>query len=68
MSFTCHADLKGVELQTRKFTFTQLKDATTNFDQANKIGEGGFGTVYKVIFETNNLFSNLINNCHPNYD
>ncbi|KAB2616053.1 LRR receptor-like serine/threonine-protein kinase [Pyrus ussuriensis x Pyrus communis] len=41
-------NLKGVELQTRKFTFTQLKDATTNFDQSNKIGEGGFGTVYKI--------------------
>ncbi|CAN6561147.1 unnamed protein product [Malus baccata var. baccata] len=39
----------GVELQARRFTFTELKDATTNFDQANKIGKGGFGTVYKGI-------------------
>ncbi|KAM2726298.1 hypothetical protein EV2_038754 [Malus domestica] len=26
----------------------QLKDGTTNFDQANRIGEGGLGYVYKA--------------------
>ncbi|KAM2168096.1 hypothetical protein TB2_037094 [Malus domestica] len=26
----------------------QLKDGTTNFDQANGIGKGGFGYVYKA--------------------
>ncbi|KAB2623553.1 LRR receptor-like serine/threonine-protein kinase [Pyrus ussuriensis x Pyrus communis] len=46
---TLEDDLKGVELQTRKFTFTELKDATANFHQANKIGKGSFGTVYKGI-------------------
>nr|XP_028956127.1 probable LRR receptor-like serine/threonine-protein kinase At1g53440 isoform X2 [Malus domestica] len=54
---TLEDDLKGVELQTRKFTFTQLKDATTNFDQANKIGEGGFGTVYKGILVDGTLIA-----------
>ncbi|KAB2623546.1 LRR receptor-like serine/threonine-protein kinase [Pyrus ussuriensis x Pyrus communis] len=54
---TLEDDLKGVELQTRKFTFTQLKDATTNFDQANKIGEGGFGTVYKGILADGTLIA-----------
>ncbi|PQM35501.1 hypothetical protein Pyn_40009 [Prunus yedoensis var. nudiflora] len=44
---TLEDDLKGVDLQTGKFTFRQLKDATNNFDKANKIGEGGFGSVYK---------------------
>ncbi|PQP93329.1 putative leucine-rich repeat receptor-like serine/threonine-protein kinase [Prunus yedoensis var. nudiflora] len=44
---TSEDDLKGVDLQTGKFTFRQLKDATNNFDKANKIGEGGFGSVYK---------------------
>ncbi|CAL2253621.1 unnamed protein product [Prunus armeniaca] len=44
---TLEDDLKGVDLQTGKFSFWQLKDATNNFDKANKIGEGGFGSVYK---------------------
>ncbi|XP_034211897.1 probable leucine-rich repeat receptor-like serine/threonine-protein kinase At3g14840 isoform X2 [Prunus dulcis] len=44
---TLEDDLKGVDLQTSKFSFRQLKAATNNFDKANKIGEGGFGSVYK---------------------
>ena len=31
------------------FDFTQIKEATSNFSEANKLGEGGFGSVYKVI-------------------
>ncbi|KAM1001302.1 hypothetical protein ACFX15_007517 [Malus domestica] len=46
---TLEDDLKGVDLQTGKFTFKQLKDATSNFNKANKIGEGGFGSVYKGV-------------------
>lgn len=30
------------------FTLKQIKTATKNFDASNKIGEGGFGPVYKV--------------------
>ncbi|KAK9937784.1 hypothetical protein M0R45_014553 [Rubus argutus] len=44
-----HQYLKGVDLQTGKFTLRQIKDATNNFDRANKIGEGGFGPVYKGV-------------------
>ncbi|KAK4492962.1 hypothetical protein RD792_000289 [Penstemon davidsonii] len=40
-------DLRGVDLQTGSFTLRQIKTATHNFDRANKIGEGGFGPVYK---------------------
>ncbi|XP_042483522.1 cold-responsive protein kinase 1-like [Macadamia integrifolia] len=29
------------------YTYRELKNATDDFDQANKIGEGGFGSVYK---------------------
>lgn len=39
-----------MDLQTGLFTLKQIKAATKNFDAANKIGEGGFGSVYKVIF------------------
>lgn len=39
---------KGLESQAGTFTLTQIKDATDDFDEDNKIGEGGFGPVYKV--------------------
>ncbi|KAJ0986359.1 hypothetical protein J5N97_004715 [Dioscorea zingiberensis] len=41
-------ELQGLELQTGYFTLRQIKAATSNFDPANKIGEGGFGPVYKM--------------------
>ncbi|CAL5088718.1 unnamed protein product [Urochloa decumbens] len=41
-------DLQALDLQTGSFTLRQIKVATSNFDPANKIGEGGFGSVYKV--------------------
>uniref|UniRef100_A0A7N0V1L3 non-specific serine/threonine protein kinase n=1 Tax=Kalanchoe fedtschenkoi TaxID=63787 RepID=A0A7N0V1L3_KALFE len=40
-------ELKGLDLQTNSFTLRQIKAATNNFDPANKIGEGGFGSVFK---------------------
>eukprot|EP01018_Ginkgo_biloba_P008794 Gb_20961 [translate_table: standard] len=33
------------------FKYETLKIATKNFDPANKLGEGGFGSVYKVMLE-----------------
>ncbi|XP_059661402.1 probable leucine-rich repeat receptor-like serine/threonine-protein kinase At3g14840 [Cornus florida] len=44
---TMDQDLKGLDLPTGTFTLRQIKAATNNFDVANKIGEGGFGPVYK---------------------
>ncbi|THG08951.1 hypothetical protein TEA_014526 [Camellia sinensis var. sinensis] len=40
-------NFEGLELQTGSFTLRQIIAATKNFDSANKIGEGGFGPVYK---------------------
>ncbi|KAJ4703724.1 putative Kinase [Melia azedarach] len=37
------------DLQTTSFTLKQIKAATNNFDPLNKIGEGGFGPVYKGV-------------------
>ncbi|KAJ4879960.1 putative LRR receptor-like serine/threonine-protein kinase [Raphanus sativus] len=40
-------DLRAQGLQTVCFTWRQLQAATNNFDEANKLGEGGFGSVFK---------------------
>ena len=35
-------------MQSLQFDFGTLEAATNNFSDDNKIGEGGFGDVYKV--------------------
>ncbi|KAL9438023.1 hypothetical protein AB3S75_023815 [Citrus x aurantiifolia] len=45
--YTSERELRGLDLQTGSFTLRQIKAATDHFDVANKIGEGGFGPVYK---------------------
>ncbi|XP_031407370.1 probable leucine-rich repeat receptor-like serine/threonine-protein kinase At3g14840 isoform X2 [Punica granatum] len=47
--FALGRDTKGLELQTSSFTLQEMIAATNNFSDANKIGEGGFGPVYKGI-------------------
>ncbi|XP_039121573.1 probable LRR receptor-like serine/threonine-protein kinase At1g07650 isoform X2 [Dioscorea cayenensis subsp. rotundata] len=42
-----YTELRLDHLQAGPFTLKQIKIATNNFDPLNKIGEGGFGTVYK---------------------
>lgn len=37
----------GVDIALGGYTLKQIKAATNNFDPMNKIGEGGFGPVYK---------------------
>ncbi|CAL5403097.1 unnamed protein product [Camellia sinensis] len=42
--------LGGKDLEDKGyFSLRQIKAATSNFDPANKIGEGGFGPVYKGV-------------------
>ena len=49
-SYLC-PELRGaIEQQTGYYSLRHIKAATGNFDHANKIGEGGFGPVYKVNF------------------
>ncbi|MCL7047974.1 hypothetical protein MKW94_012393, partial [Papaver nudicaule] len=37
-------EMQSTELQ---FKFSTISAATDNFSEANKLGEGGFGSVYK---------------------
>ncbi|RDX78666.1 putative leucine-rich repeat receptor-like serine/threonine-protein kinase, partial [Mucuna pruriens] len=43
------SELKDVDTKTGSFTLRQIKVATNNFSISNKVGEGGFGPVYKGI-------------------
>lgn len=36
--------------ELRAFTYELVLAATSDFSEANKVGQGGFGTVYKVRF------------------
>lgn len=48
-SLTSKTEFGDMDLQTGIFTLRQIKAATKNFEAENKLGEGGFGAVYKVI-------------------
>ncbi|KAL8101746.1 hypothetical protein AgCh_033586 [Apium graveolens] len=37
------------------YRYNDLKSATNNFSEENKIGEGGFGDIYKGIIEDGNI-------------
>ncbi|XP_020239268.1 probable leucine-rich repeat receptor-like serine/threonine-protein kinase At3g14840 [Cajanus cajan] len=50
-------ELKDLNLQTGVFTLRQIKVATNNFDISNKIGEGGFGPVYKGILSDGTIIA-----------
>lgn len=42
------AELLGMDVTPFTFSYAELKMATNDFSSANKLGEGGFGVVYKV--------------------
>ncbi|GAB4847658.1 hypothetical protein Ancab_026720 [Ancistrocladus abbreviatus] len=47
--------LKSLPGTPREFEFKDLKKATGNFDEKNKLGQGGYGVVYKGILPVENL-------------
>ncbi|KAG2267595.1 hypothetical protein Bca52824_062150 [Brassica carinata] len=50
-------ELRNLDLQTGSFTLRQIKAATDNFDATLKIGEGGFGSVYKGVLSEGKLIA-----------
>jgi serine/threonine protein kinase len=42
-------DLSKIDRRPYTFSLTEMRIATKDFDDENKIGEGGFGTVYKGV-------------------
>ncbi|KAI3810100.1 hypothetical protein L1987_19709 [Smallanthus sonchifolius] len=46
-----YEDFLGIDARPYTFSYGDLKDATDDFSPANKLGEGGFGPVYKGTLE-----------------
>lgn len=42
------AELLSMDVKPYTFAYSELKTATQDFNPSNKLGEGGFGSVYKV--------------------
>ena len=45
----CEAVDEIITAESLKFDFGTIRAATDNFSEENKLGQGGFGSVYKVI-------------------
>lgn len=43
--------IKSISESHLSFKYADLSKATDNFDQRNKLGQGGYGSVYKVILQ-----------------
>ncbi|KAE8706754.1 putative LRR receptor-like serine/threonine-protein kinase [Hibiscus syriacus] len=50
-------ELRGLDLQTGIFSLRQIKAATKNFAAENKIGEGGFGSVYRGLLSDGTIIA-----------
>lgn len=46
-----------------EFSFSEIEEATNNFDQALKIGEGGYGSIYRGVLRHTQVAIKML---HPN--
>lgn len=51
MTWLESTDFLGMAHRPNTFSYSELRAGTENFSSTNKLGEGGYGLVYKVIFE-----------------
>uniref|UniRef100_M8C487 Putative LRR receptor-like serine/threonine-protein kinase n=1 Tax=Aegilops tauschii TaxID=37682 RepID=M8C487_AEGTA len=58
-------DFKGLLRKTNihLYSYKEIKRATNNFDHGNKLGRGGFGTVYKGTFGDGTAFAAKVLSC-----
>ena len=42
------AELYSIVGRPNVFSYSELRSATENFSSSNRLGEGGYGAVYKV--------------------
>ena len=54
----CEAEVEILEVESLQFNLASIRNATDNFSDSNKLGQGGFGAVYKVTKEKKILNSN----------
>lgn len=45
-----YVDFLGIDARPYTFSYNELRTATDDFSPSNKLGEGGFGPVYKVSY------------------
>jgi hypothetical protein len=48
-----------ISSESLQFDFATIRVATKNFSDANKLGQGGFGAVYKVIWKHHITYHSL---------
>jgi hypothetical protein len=48
-----------ISAESLQFDFATIRVATENFSDANRLGQGGFGAVYKVIWQYHIIYHSL---------
>ncbi|XP_062073582.1 cold-responsive protein kinase 1-like [Humulus lupulus] len=62
--FGLHAKILGMDVKPLTFNYAELKMATNDFSSANKLGERGFGLVYRVCHFSNENSIAQLKNCY----